>query len=228
MKLVLKIFLIVISTIFGLSCKKLNSEVLSQDLSNDAILLLSNLNKIQKVDEAKLAYSLLSSEQRYAVWALKLANSLDDASYSSAQKTKIKEIKDYITVDVFKEGDMREVFYTHWFPNWVKRSEGILTSFQVENLVFSLRGIDLTSISTLSKSKTKKSQISDTPSPKGCICALNSNFTCPSYTVSWPPSVSYGKCEKSSGGCVATTTGCGALWDQECDGDTCPSTVDES
>lgn len=97
-----------------------------------------NISAISNIETVRLAYSNLSSIERLSLWEAKFTSILKSNTYSPEQRIKILEIKNYLNLKIFNEGDEREVFYTTWFPEWVTSAGGIFSNTEIYNLVFSL------------------------------------------------------------------------------------------
>ncbi|WP_379091918.1 bacteriocin fulvocin C-related protein [Pedobacter sp. UC225_65] len=198
-----------------------------QATHNDVIMsygkqLLKKITSINDEEAKKLAYSALSNNERYNLWAAKLAIKLLSNDLSSIQKEKLSELKNYLKPEIFQKGDAREIFHAVWFPNWAKNAENIFNPEDIYNLVLSINSDDITFAQT---NNNKDVKVLALP-PHACICALNSNYTCGYWSISWPPGYIFGTCKKSAQGCLTNPeTGCGALYDNECDGDKCDKTV---
>lgn len=202
-------------TIFSSCSKKDDLTGNKYEIIQKGRMMISLLEPHKDFETRQLSYSLLSPEQRYSLWYAKLSDNAAQNIYTNEQSSKIIELRDYISEQTFTKGDKREIFYSVWFPNFVKQTESIFSSTQFYSLFMTL--------DQNLKIDDSNPTVNVEEPPLVCKCALNSNFTCPSYSFSLPigVSVSYGKCEKI-GACTATSSGCGALWDNECDGDTCP------
>lgn len=215
------IFFILLSVLFFYSCKKEEEIVdINQQLNLDnGKLLLQGISNLRTTEIKRNAYTTLSGDERLQYWVAKLNNQLEVPSYSTQQKDLLAELKQQLTSEIFKKGDKRVIFFTVWFPNWINRCERHFTDIQIYNIAYSLEEL------TFKKNKSGTPVLTLAGGESGgetsCICALHSRFTCPSYTLGWPPSVTWGTCTKVNA-CVAQTSGCGALTDQDCDGDHCP------
>ena len=198
-----------------LSCRKNTDIKENVSLTSNGEKLLASINVLAQHEVKKVAYSSLSDKDRFELWQAKLENEASKEIYSSEQKSIISELKNHLTVAIFKNSDEKQVFNLTWLPNWVNRSKRVFNDLQIHNIAFTIGDIEASDINT--KSLTSSGSEGDS----GCICALNSNFTCPSFTIGWPPSATYGPCTLQ-GSCISSR-GCGALWDQECDGNHCPS-----
>jgi hypothetical protein len=200
------IYTLIFLSIFIISCSK-NESITEDDNFLQGMQIYKRLSMSSNLEETRLAYSSLSSSERQKMWQAKLTSKLISNSFSAEQKRKILDIKNHLTLDVFNKGDAREIFYTNWFPSWATSATKTFSNIEIYNLIFSIN--DISPVTNLQES------------PKGCICALHSTFTCPKWSVTWPLVLNFGTC-KLKGTCVAKDSGCGALMDQECDGDFCP------
>lgn len=213
-----RILLAVIALCSLISCQK-ETGMLAKD-TTDGQRLLSNLMALKQSEVQKVAYAALSDQERFDLWKAKLDNELTNENYNNKQKAKINELKNHLTVAIFQDGDAREVFHQLWLPEWVKSTKGILDGLQVYNIAFTIEAyIPVETVNNITnKADNLTSMGSETVS--ACICALHSGFTCPMYSSDggWP-GVRWGAC-KLRGTCVESR-GCGALWDQECDGNQC-------
>lgn len=172
---------------------------------------LSSIKMLAKEEDKKIAYSSLTPEERYALWQAKLEIASNSTTYSSVQVEKILEIKNALHLDYFKSEDKKKIFQLSKLPEWIKSVSGIFSSDQIYNLIFTLNDIDR-------DSSNRVELVAD------CKCAVNSSWTC--YNLqegagpSGEPVYKYQDCTKT-GKCTELTNGCGAFWDDECDGDTC-------
>lgn len=201
---------------FLFSCSK-EDNVGPSEPFNNGMLLLAKVVSFEDIETKTLVYNSLTSEEKYSLWTVKLTDRIRSNELSPIQASKLLEIKNYLTPEIFKEGDSREVFYTEWFPKWVTEAEKILSN---EEIYFSIL-----SINRDSKPKIESMRQNNLPpQAHACICALNSGFTCPKWSGGIWPTLNWGKCSVMESGCVETSSNCGALWDNECDGDVCDNT----
>ena len=178
--------------------------------------ILARFDKLNGRENRRLAYTQLSENERFQLWTARLEYAMQNGSYNNAQLVVIKKLKDRLNVNIFKESDEREIFKTIWFPSWIKESSKVLSDYQIYNLAISL---DQPILGNNVDAIARTALLSENGSESDCFCALHSRWTCPSFSI--PPSVSFGTCLKV-GDCEAKIDGCGALYDDDCDGNSCP------
>lgn len=183
---------------------------------NSGMLLLAKVSGVENTETKYLVYSSLTPDEKYSLWTAKLGDRIRSSELSTIQANKLLEIKNYLSPEIFKEGMKREIFYTHWFPEWVTGAEKVLSREEIYLSIFSING--------KSKARGNGLQQELPPSTMACICALNATYTCPKWTLGLEPVLTFGKCFLSAADCVEKS-GCGALWDNECDGDICDNST---
>jgi len=200
--------------LFLLSCAKEKTAV---NFSQDQLLLKGNelfskIEKIEGVENRKLAYSNLSNAERYSVWNGKLEKLLNSNKFTKEQKIRISALKDKLSIGLFNPGDDREVFKSIWLPEWIRNSKPYFNEIQIYNIAFTLDDEIIPSINN--ELQTSGSESGDNM----CFCAVYSNFTC---LYSYFGNPAFGTCHKLATSCITKVRGCGALWDDDCDGNFC-------
>lgn len=211
---------------FITSCNKIN---IKPDLPNEPTALqlktYKNLTSIRAVEDRKLAYGALNSEERYAFWSHKLNLASESDQFTGLQKSKIKEIISALSVDFFNGGDAKEIFKNYFLKNWIASASNLFKEQQIFELLFTINPVG----SVFSKNKLSGSISINTEAPKDCHCAVGAFWTCFSGHElpdgEWVPT--HGECTKS-GACVTDTSGCGALYDDDCDGNKCSNEPDRT
>jgi len=196
-----------------LSCSKNNELPSTMEAQKDGNMILSKVLQITDVEDRKLAYSSLSDDERFAMWESKLENLIASKSFSQVQEARVLELKNHLSLEIFHNGDAKQVFKLVWFPKWVTESRKVLSDVEIYNIALSLNDSQTSGLNSFTTSSG---------SEVACHCAIGSNFTCPDYTITWPPSIGYGSCTKKANTVCTIYRGCGALLDTECDGNHCP------
>lgn len=208
---------LIISVLMIFSCSKDSS---SEKISSNASELknrelFSKITRLANIENKKLAYSELSASERYSVWMSKFNYLLEGNDYTSEQKKCIVILKDKLSVELFHSGDAREIFKSVWLPQWIKNSKVCLTDIQIYNIAFTLDTPTNPNESVNSRITTSLQSFGS--EGEFCHCAVNSNYTC-LYSYLGQPR--FGRCSLS-GSCITAVRGCGALWDDDCDGNLC-------
>ncbi|WP_410220737.1 bacteriocin fulvocin C-related protein [Pedobacter sp.] len=208
----------VLSLLFS-ACQK-NDQISTTDTLANGKQLLSRLTAIQDIQNTRLAYSTLTAQERHDVWIARFDEKIKSGEWSSQQIEKIKEFADHLALNVFVKGDKREIFFTSFFPTWMKSASKVFNDVEIYNLVFALKDIQPTN--TTSNGQETNLVAPGDGGGGSCFCALHSGFTCPHWSLSPYPNLSWGTCLKSGACTQPAGNGCGALLDQECDGNSCP------
>lgn len=186
-----------------ISCKK-------QEVPTDesGVALLKAVTSLNTAESQKIAYSTLQDQERLSLWTEKLNSDIKSGNFSEKQIECILELQSLLTIDVFKKGKAKDIFNLITFPNWIKKNENVLTDAELYKIAFSF---DLSPVQKKTLGSTVSNVMSD------CVCAVGSQFTC--YRVQ-PDGGNWGDCTLV-GECAKSSHGCGALWDNECDGSRC-------
>lgn len=217
MRICLIVFsIIVVAHVFS-SCNKENTKnTFDLNKTYQTKDLLYKITQFSVIEDKRLIYSLLEDSERYKLWLAYLERESSTTSYTLEQRKAIQQLKNRLTLGIFQNNsDDRTIFQTIWLPEWIKNFSPIFTDYEIYNIAFNLNN-------SKDKTTTETQKIAVESS---CFCALHSRFTCPSF--SFPISISNGTCLLTmENACKETTKGCGALFDQECDGNSCPQDRD--
>lgn len=156
--------------------------------------------------DQKLAYSLLSKNQKQELWNKKINQILvsDRLVLNGKQKDLLNELLNKINnnVDVFGQdkNEYSDYFKYVYVPDFIKRSEKLFTNDQILSMFSNFSSIDVNYI--------QQNRIGDAPiGEKECNCNESSAISCTFNTVD---------CVK--GGCRETIASCGFLGFFECNG----------
>ncbi len=199
-------FIFVLSCIF-VSCKE--NEIYDPELNKPFLTgkaITNKLNTITLSVERNLIFATLSPEEKLNFWLTKFKK-MQSSALNTAQKRAIGELIDMLSIQVFTPGDVKEVFQQVKIPNWIERQKSVFTDIQIHTLLFTYD--DAVKESNLNSSGSEQYE--------DCHCAVGARYTCVRYTF---PGVQYGDCQKQ-GECLRAPNGCGALMDNECDGNKC-------
>ncbi len=140
------------------------------------------------VDDARIAFKMMSAQERLEFWQQELANALVNAEYSTEEKALIVELQGVLKTECFTNDSntYKEYFKGIFTPDFLSRVEK-KGGGRLPNLFFGL---------SFAPDKTKD-----------CNCNQGSLFGC-------GPNCEDKKCSVDRD----DTTGCGFLWAWECNG----------
>jgi len=177
--------------------------------------LLSKISAFQAAEDVRISFSTLNPSEKSDFWLEKLKSDKEHGGYTLEQIAIIDKLISYIEPAIFdRESDKRAIFKVSWFPQWINESKKELTEVQIYNIAFSIGNNQGTNTSMLETSSAG----SEAPPPL-CICAVGSHYTCYYGTISG--AIGFAPCKKTSANCITKVTGCGALFDDDCDGNYC-------
>ncbi|GHN02086.1 hypothetical protein WSM22_35750 [Cytophagales bacterium WSM2-2] len=158
--------------------------------STDDNLSINKVNNVMTLTGAsqKLAYQMLTPNEKVTIWTNKLQGHLMSNFYNSNQKALISELKDQINSGIL-EKDRNEI--TKFQNSWLKRASASFSKPFLYKIAFSI---------------SDKVIVFDAPAK--CECNKESVFSCTiddTYT-----------CQTSN--CIVQSYGCGFLWSYVCDG----------
>jgi hypothetical protein len=192
--------------IFFSSCSKNESSAPVESPNSIGTKLLGAVMQYDNPEILKLAYSSLSDGDRFLLWKAKLSNASKDDSYSDIQKKLIQEINDKISIKNFMKSDEREVFNKVWLPAWITKNKSSFIGDELYNLLFTIQAV-----------KSGELTISKSVSEVNCHCKLGSSWTCYQGSMYWSTCTKLNDCRELD-------RGCGALFDDRCDGNFCNPT----
>ena len=199
------------------------NDISSRKLSNVNIDKITSIRELKSEDQ-KVAFELLSQNERYTLWYNQLEAHLKMEKYNDKQKEFIKELLGGLTDDIFspiEKNDAKHIYHAKIFKPWVERAAKEFAPRDLDNLVFSINSqseleqfsseTPLASINTtVSGDYMIKAQAAD------CECNVGSSFTCLTYYASCDCHV-YLECVRHP--CSnQTTSGCGAFLMYSCNG----------
>jgi hypothetical protein len=154
-------------------------------------VIVSSIKKINNIDEQRIAFNLLNSEEKLLVWSDKLNLILEDPNINNAQKTLIIELKNNLKPCCFKDetNDEKEYFKNIYVVNYLKEIDKVFTREQIEKIFYNLYDYRIAD-------NTKKS----------CNCNKGSLFGCGASA----------SCKNKT--CTDSNSGCGFMWAWECNG----------
>ncbi len=191
------------------SCSKQAAKGDSTFFSESSKLRISKVESILARDNRKLAYSLLTPQEKYYIWMKHLENAGNDPSFTHEQKNVINEAKTFLSVSYFEGSKMLS---DKSFDILKYRVSKLFTE-NFKTRIFN----DLTN-----KDEVINIQKSVSPNMVGpvvCECHKESDF-CGRYDFNSGPCAYIYRCEKLST-CPSNpgnNSGCGWFWNESCDG----------
>ncbi|MCD0472629.1 bacteriocin fulvocin C-related protein [Flavobacterium sp. JAS] len=192
------------------SCSE-DSTVESLPVSIKSQLKISKVLGEKNEENQKIAYVLLSSEEKYSLWSNKYDELLNDRTHlksqgiilNDEQQELIEELKNKITKKIFedKDSDEKAYFKNIYTPDFLKRAKKDFTKEQLGIIFFKLSAPNSnTTLKQLSTSRIANSE-------ENCDCNIGAIFTC-----QWGAD----RCNEAS--CEIKSNACGFLGLWECNG----------
>lgn len=175
---------------------------------------LSKISIVADFEEKRLLYSTQTDEQRYYIWYTYLESKLNSLEYTDIQKAAILTLKNKLNINLFKDTDERIIFQEIWLPQWIKFAKNLFSDIQIYNLAFNIQITQ--DVSPNFQTNTNKLEIE----VQDCTCKQGSSYTCPRLVGGIIPFIQYGDCSFVNK-CNNLIRGCGAFFDDECDGSKC-------
>lgn len=215
-------FIILLFILF--SCRK--GDLTPAALPSDK--LAQKIQGIQKLpaDAEKIAFRLLSPNERYQLWTRKLDNLLQlKQVFNPGQISLIGELRQSLQSRYFEgESDAREIYAAVFVKDWEKRAKALFLPEDFFYIAYSLKDYDV------SKRKNDPTALYDDEgdgngAKNSCHCNVGSSYTCPRTVVHvgtngvWLETI-YGHCNRS-GECRESSSGCGYLLLWSCNGNQC-------
>lgn len=187
------------------ACNKESSDEIN--ITDPGLKLYKSFLAIDDMETRQAAYGTLSSQEKFEFWQAKFSKDISSGQFSDEQINRIKDFAHSVKPEFFTKGDKKEIFKSITLPNWIKDNATIFTADEVFDLFFN---ININTAGNFSKKAISRNSVA----AKDCHCAVGSRYTC------YIGGGQFGTCTRVLG-CTKLSTGCGALWDDECDGDFC-------
>lgn len=195
------------------SCSK--DETIFEVAEKKGYATLQQLSLVKDLEARKIAYSILTSEERFDFWQTRLFLAGEKVKMNSDKFRKVSELNDALTLEYFSDPDQKAIFKTVFLPQWAESCKGILSTEELYDLFVN---IEFERSIANSENKAKFSNVV----VPFCHCAVGSSWTCFGFIPgTHPPVPNFGDCHKTSQFCIEASTGCGAFNDDECDGQIC-------
>lgn len=180
------------------------------------IILLSQINLDEflamSIPQQRAAYRSYSPEKRLELWTEKLEKILYIESWIEQEATHIEDLINYLSIETFtkyEEENPTKIGNEIFAINWQDYASNIL-KWDKRRLVYIISSLFLSEMdyeSSLSQAIANINQVDDYP-VYDCDCNIGNDF-----------------CGSSSGrncqdtGCNSTSSGCGWLWMEDCNGE---------
>lgn len=146
-------------------------------------------------ESQKLAYSMLSGNERHAVWDHKLESILENKSISEAQLNFVLNLKRELRPEYFESNlSERNVQLHNRFRVFEKEAIQLFSKEELNHFFGSLNNVQ----------EFEEQEIE--PDDRSCNCNKNASLFCP-----WTSTCEGIRCNKSD-------SGCGWFWSDPCDG----------
>lgn len=178
----------------------------------------TSIMKLSNRDDMKLAFSTLSSEEKFQMWDKKYEDLLNGNQYNEKQKEFIVHLKNSINLNVFSKTIESEVFKTYGSENLILDSKKLFDEIDVHYLFYELKNIDKITKSDIAHAieAAKPGMINVDPLAE-CGCVVTAECKRLTGVGAWSISWEYGTCNLQQL-CSGTTFGCGSLWLSSCVG----------
>lgn len=214
------IVLLFFLTIFG-SCRNSTGLELYEEKPNINLVVEKAskiLNSSVSLDEKKSVYTSMNAEEKLGFWIKRVHEFSVRSNLDINQKKSLEIFKSIISKEVFSQGNTRDIFFLETFPTYIDKLTSLFSANQLYDLFFNIN-----SNNAMMNIETNIRSTSNTENQDGkCICNVQSRFTCP-YPNIITGLISFGSCYYGHTGvtCITTTKGCGALFDDTCNGAIC-------
>ncbi len=174
---------------FLMSCSN-NDNIKNNTSSNERI---SAVLSEKKYDTQKIMYRMLSKEEKQTLWENKINLLTLDNKLSKQQLELLYSLKSKLTSTLFDENsrnDEKEVFKTIYVKTFIKKAQRLFANNYIYENFYTLSNLRVA------------------PKPD-CSCNQGSIYSCSGIPTD---------CKQADLYCVTTSSGCGALWIFECNG----------
>jgi hypothetical protein len=164
-------------------------------------------------------YNLLSPTERLQMWREHLVKAKNQfiGEVRPDKVSLIDELLSNLRVNVFESGSVEgDVFLNYFIPVWDSRAKTVFDDFEMYDLTFNPSA-------EIIGSRTAPPEIGETPGGTAdCFCHVGmSGFSCRRITISIPPSITNGICERTPADCKERNLGCGWFLLSSCKGNHC-------
>lgn len=211
-----KVFVIVFSVVFLLSCQKSELEFSCDPAINEYVIEhLEEFSELSvqelvsyKLQLQKAIFNSWDYQKKRSAWLDKFHYVLNNMPFTESENAHIQRLIAHISEDYFlkenieRNPEIRSRFATEWI-NYSINDLGWSNQF-IAFMVYRLYTDQAQFASELSMLRSIGTTIKTDPESGDCDCNVSADFCGNSYC--------------SSGGCTTVTTGCGWLWSMSCDG----------
>lgn len=191
----MKIILALTATIFFVACsKRTDAPYVTEKNSSINQKIMNEVTSMPSTQAMKNSYNLLSAGNKSEIWKQHLQNYLTDKSLSNFQKEIVGSFISVISPEIFMSRETGRAFLAkEEVAKLVYTSKKAFTINQIYNIFGKLGG--------------ETTSFEEDPG-SGCTCNASSSF-CSGQNVT---------CINSMWQCTTSSSGCGWLWLQECNG----------
>lgn len=209
--------LIFASILFFAGCSK--GKIADETKSDESAVRVKSVAATSEFQSRTQKFSLLTPAEKFQLWQGHILNAKAqfEASGERRKVASIDQLLANLTVEVFDENSTgaSDVFLNYFMPIWSSSAANIFTELEV---------YDITS--------NPAAQVIGRFAPEdiggglegggaNCFCNVGtSGFSCRRITVSLPPSITNGICERTAAICEERR-GCGWFWLNMCNGNHC-------
>lgn len=219
----IKFLLLFLITFFLFNCSS-DADSLENIIDDESIIELEKVAEMKSQNERKLAYRLLSDEEKFYLWDNKLSKLINEnylygiyIDLTEDEKSLLKEIKGQIELSFFNDSqsDKKAFFKNVYIPQFIDKSKETFSNKYLIGFIFYdismpiSKKIDINNLNDLIQYYQSSRELTPIGGGGGnsCDCDTDAFFSC-----KWGDDY----CVASS--CSTVHTDCGFLWLSDCDG----------
>ena len=151
-----------------------------------------------KITQRQLFHQM-TNDAKYSIWIDKMNQVLNVSIWNQNQTNMLVEMKSNMNIDIFNYGSQQNLTFASFEMDWILRSKGVFTLTQLKKIFIQIDDFD----------NSTNFMPAGGGSSNECGCSTGSDY-CDPWGMNW------GRCV--SGGCNASSEGCGTFWTHPCNG----------
>lgn len=180
-------------------CEKESNTDLTETKNAVNLKLIDEVIRISSQSEQRLAYNLLSPEEKSILWKQKLTTILKSDLLSEQQRSHIGKLTSFINSDLFEKSNGGTFLVDSFAKSWCLEGLNYFTKEEIKGIAFSIGNIEIND-NKFKSGIINPNLVGELPD---CNCNSSSAWSCNS--------------------CLATSNckqivSCGFLWRSTCDG----------
>ncbi len=210
--------LIFASILFFAGCSK--SKITDKTKSDESAIRVKSVAATSEFQSRTQKFSLLTPAEKFQLWQGHILNAKAQFLESDERRkvASIDQLLANLTVEVFDESSTgtSDIFLNYFMPVWSSSAANIFTEQEIYDITFN------PAAQVIGRFAPEDIGGGLPGGGPNCFCHIGaSGFSCRRLTISIPPSITNGICERTAADCEGSSRGCGWVWLQSCYGNHC-------